>query len=87
MSAFGPDEQLRYSPLVAPAYIDGQRCVIIRKELAEFEPRLYRFFIGFAVDNELQIGFDADAVASLLPEIAQRLARDEPMPRSVAEDY
>ena len=79
MSAFGADEQLRYSPLVTPALRDGLRCVIVRRELAELEPRLFRFFLSFAVDNELQITFDADAIATMLPEVARRLSQDVPM--------
>jgi Protein of unknown function (DUF3579) len=78
MSAFGADEQLRYSPLVTPALRDGLRCVIVRRELAELEPRLFRFFLSFAVDNELQITFDADAVATLLPDTVRRMSRDTP---------
>ena len=78
MSAFGADEQLRYSPLVTPALRDGLRCVIVKRELAELEPRLFRFFLSFAVDNDLQITFDADAVATLLPETVRRMSRDTP---------
>ena len=33
MSAFGPDEQLRYSPLVTPALRDGLRCVVCAASL------------------------------------------------------
>lgn len=90
MSAFGADEQLRYSPLVTPALRDGLRCVIVRRELAELEPRLFRFFLSFAVDNELQITFDADAVATLLPDTVRRMSRDTPaVPTkpAKAEDY
>ena len=91
MSAFGADEQLRYSPLVTPALRDGLRCVIVKRELAELEPRLFRFFLSFAVDNELQITFDADAVATLLPEVARRLSQDVPAhavaPLRPDEDY
>lgn len=79
MSAFGADEQLRYSPLVTPALRDGLRCVIVRRELAELEPRLFRFFLSFAVDNELQITFDADSVATLLPDIVRRMSRETPV--------
>ena len=91
MSAFGADEQLRYSPLVTPALRDGLRCVIVRRELAQLEPRLFRFFLSFAVDNELQITFDADAIATMLPEVARRLSQDVPT-RAVSslkpeEDY
>ena len=90
MSAFGADEQLRYSPLVTPALRDGLRCVIVRRELAELEPRLFRFFLSFAVDNELQITFDADAVATLLPDTVRHLSQETPVPSatsSKAEDY
>ena len=68
MSAFGADEQLRYSPLVTPALRDGLRCVIVRRELAELEPRLFKFFLSFAVDNDLQITFDADTVRRMSRE-------------------
>ncbi len=90
MSAFGPDEQLRYSPLVAPAMRGGVRCVLVRGELAELEPRLFRFFLGFALDNELQVTMDADAVASVLPDALARLTTEgvpAPVPSSTNEDY
>ena len=94
MSAFGADEQLRYSPLVTPALREGLRCVIVKRELAELEPRLFRFFLSFAVDNDLQITFDADAVATLLPDTVRRMSRDAPAVSSAAppaaaknEDY
>ena len=90
MSAFGADEQLRYSPLITPALRDGLRCVIVRRELAELEPRLFRFFLSFAVDNELQITFNADAVATLLPDTVKRMSRDTTLvPAQVEkpEDY
>ena len=94
MSAFGADEQLRYSPLITPALRDGLRCVIVKRELAELEPRLFRFFLSFAVDNDLQITFDADAVATLLPDAVRRISRETPAVSSNAvsvavknEDY
>ncbi len=90
MSAFGPDEQLRYSPLVAPAMRGGVRCVLVRGELAELEPRLFRFFLGFALDNELQVTMDADAVASVLPDALARLSSEgaqAPAALKVSEDY
>ncbi len=91
MSAFGPDEQLRYSPLVTPALRDGLRCVIVRRQLAELEPRLFKFFLSFALDNDLQITFDADAVATLLPDTVRRMSQDSPPPRPAiatkSEDY
>ena len=91
MSAFGTDEQLRYSPLVTPALRDGLRCVIVRRELAELEPRLFKFFLSFAVGNDLQITFDGDAVATLLPDTVRRMSRETPAAAPTApiknEDY
>jgi Protein of unknown function (DUF3579) len=94
MSAFGADEQLRYSPLVTPALRDGLRCVIVKRELAVLEPRLFKFFLSFAVDNDLQITIDADAVATLLPESVRRMSQDSAVlaPKAVtiaarSEDY
>lgn len=90
MSAFGADEQLRYSPLVTPALRDGLRCVIVKRELAVLEPRLFKFFLSFAVDNDLQITIDADAVATLLPESARRMSQDAAVlvrPAASSEDY
>jgi len=90
MSAFGADEQLRYSPLVTPALRDGVRCVIVRRELAALEPRLFKFFLSFALDNDLQITFDADAVASLLPETVWLMSQEAPAkvaPPVQPEDY
>lgn len=84
MSAFGADEQLRYSPLVTPALRDGLRCVIVRRELAELEPRLFKFFLSFAVDNDLQITFNADAVATLLPDTVRHMSRETPAVASPA---
>jgi Protein of unknown function (DUF3579) len=90
MSAFGADEQLRYSPLVQPALREGLRCVIVKRELAALEPRLFKFFLSFAVENELQIAFDADAVATLLPDAAKRMSTDvvaAPRVAPKSEDY
>ncbi|TAG49670.1 MAG: DUF3579 domain-containing protein [Betaproteobacteria bacterium] len=90
MSAFGADEQLRYSPLVQPALRDSIRCVIVKAELGALEPRLFKFFLSFAVENELQITYDADAVATLLPAAAKKLSVDGPpvLVRSAkSEDY
>jgi hypothetical protein len=90
MSAFGADEQLRYSPLVQPALRDGIRCVIVKAELGALEPRLFKFFLSFAVENELQITYDADAVATLLPAAAKKLSVDGPpvvLRSAKSEDY
>lgn len=55
MSSFGADEQLRYSSHVRPTTIDGVGCVVISGELAGIEPRVYKFLLDFANDNDLTI--------------------------------
>ena len=63
-SAFGEDRKLIYSPLVLPVQVGGARAVIVGHELEAIEPRLFRFLISFAQDNELQVVRIRDARAS-----------------------
>jgi len=68
-SAFGDDHKLSYSPFVRPISVGSAKAVIVAHELEALEPRLFRFFLGFAHDNELQI----ERVVHALAE-PQRLA-------------
>jgi hypothetical protein len=72
MSVFGHQQKLKYSPYVRPVHIDGVRAVVVGAKLAELEPRLYNFLLHFASDNELQVTYQADAIASLLPPVQQK---------------
>ena len=60
-SVLGVDHRLNYSPYVKPTTINGVRCVVVDKQLAALEPRAYRFILGFAKDNELQVLESNDA--------------------------
>ena len=82
-SAFGEDRKLIYSPLVLPVLVGGTRAVIVGHELEAIEPRLFRFLISFAQDNELHVVRMKNALASprglvppALPAGAQRESRD-----------
>jgi hypothetical protein len=55
LSFFGAEHRLRYSPLVRPYNEDDCQCVLIDPILAQIEPRLFRFLLSFANDNELNI--------------------------------
>lgn len=55
MSAFGGDHRMQYSPFVYPVTADGVRCVVVDTRLEQIEPMAYRFLLGFAKDNELQV--------------------------------
>jgi hypothetical protein len=63
-SAFGEDHKLAYSPLVLPMTIASVKVVIVGHELESLEPRLFRFLMAFAQDNELQTMAASDALAA-----------------------
>jgi len=54
-SVLGEDHRLSYSPYVKPTTIDGVRCVVVDRKLEEVDARAFRFLLGFAKDNELQL--------------------------------
>ena len=69
LSTFGADNRMSYSPYVQPVTLDGVKCVLVDKKLEAVEPSAYRFLIGFAQDNELQLEEGA-AWVSAHPETA-----------------
>ncbi len=60
---------LCYSPYCMPTLVDGVRCVVLSRALAETEPMAYQFVRNFARDNNLEtveaciVEFDAEASA------------------------
>ena len=55
MSTFGPDRRLQYSPLVQPCLIQGQRCLVIDRDMEQKHPEIYSQIMKFAQDNQLRI--------------------------------
>ena len=55
MSTFGGYGKTQYSPYVFPIVSAGQKCVVVDIRLKDLEPMAYKFLVGFANDNELQI--------------------------------
>jgi hypothetical protein len=55
LSSFGADNRMSYSPYVRPMTLDGIKCVVVDKKLEQVESQAYRFLMGFAQDNELQM--------------------------------
>ena len=47
--------KMKYSPHVRPILMDGVRCVYVSAELQTVEPRVFRFLMDFARDNELEV--------------------------------
>jgi len=50
-----PGSHLNYSPWCIPTVIDGVKCVIVNRELRDFEPMAWDFVINFAKDNDLKM--------------------------------
>ena len=83
-SAFHLSVRLSYSELVEPVMVGGVRAVIVSGKLAEKEPRLYRFLLNFARDNDLATAETPDASSapqSLTPPKIERPGRSAGEPR------
>lgn len=58
-----PGSHLSYSPWCIPTNVNGVKCVVLHRDLQDFEPMAWDFCINFAKDNELQV-----VEACLLPD-------------------
>jgi len=50
-----PGSHLNYSPWCIPTVIEGVKCVIVHRDLREYEPMAWDFVINFAKDNDLKV--------------------------------
>ncbi|HEY0824438.1 MAG TPA: DUF3579 domain-containing protein [Ramlibacter sp.] len=50
-----PGSHLNYSPWCIPTVIEGVKCVIVHRDLREYEPMAWDFVINFAKDNNLKV--------------------------------
>lgn len=55
LASFGKDHRLQYSSAVAPSMIDGEKCLVVARNLDELNPEAYAFVMGFAKSNQLSI--------------------------------
>ena len=53
--AMRPGSHLGYSPWCTPTSRDGVKCVVVHRDLRDFEPMAWDFCLNFARDNDLQI--------------------------------
>lgn len=58
LASFGRDHRLHYSNAVAPCMINGERCLVVARNLSEINPDAYEFIMGFAKSNQLCIRED-----------------------------
>ncbi len=55
LASFGTDHRLQYSNAVAPCMINGEKCLVVARNLNEINPDAYDFVMGFAKSNQLCI--------------------------------
>lgn len=58
LASFGNDQRLQYSNSVAPCMIDGEKCLVVARNLNNINPDAYDFIMGFAKSNQLCIRED-----------------------------
>jgi hypothetical protein len=56
-----PGSHLGYSPWCVPTSVNGVRCVIIHRDLRDYDVMAWDFCMNFAKDNDLQISQGAPA--------------------------
>jgi len=55
LSHVGNDNRLNYSPQVCPVTRAGVRCVVIKNDLERQDPRVFKFLMDFARENDLEV--------------------------------
>lgn len=58
LAHFGRDNRLRYDQAVQPCMIDGEKCLVVARGLADSNPAAYDFLMTFARSNDLKIRID-----------------------------
>lgn len=58
LASFDEDRRLRYSTSVKPCIVDGEKCLIVARCLADANPNAYQFVMEFAASNNLKIQVD-----------------------------
>ena len=58
LASFGSDHRLKYSNAVMPCVIEGEKCLVVARNLNEVNPDAYEFVMSFARSNQLCIRED-----------------------------
>lgn len=58
LASFGRDNKLRYDRGVHPCIINGNKCLVIARELQDNDPVAYQYVMEFAEQNGLRIQRD-----------------------------
>lgn len=55
LATFGSDHRLHYAAEVQPCIVQGERCLVVARDLEEKQPEIYRQIMAFAHENKLRI--------------------------------
>jgi hypothetical protein len=55
VAQYGPDRRLRYTRLVHPQVIDGEKCLVVNGAFAKQQPALYDHILEFVRSNRLRL--------------------------------
>lgn len=55
LASFGTDQRLKYSTAVAPCMVNGEKCLVVARNLNDINPDAYEFVMNFAKSNQLSI--------------------------------
>jgi hypothetical protein len=58
LASYDENRRLRYSEDVSPCTIQGTRCLIISRDMAQRNPEGFKFVMQFAGDNGLRVQAD-----------------------------
>ena len=58
LASFSNDRRLRYHASVKPCIIDGQKCLVVARCLADSNPQAYEYIMNFAQNNRLHVQID-----------------------------
>ena len=69
LASFGSDHRLHYDRSVCPCIVEGEKCLVVARGLAEINPGAYEFIMNFANSNKLTIKADRRVgERALIPE-------------------
>ncbi|MDH5409152.1 MAG: DUF3579 domain-containing protein [Gammaproteobacteria bacterium] len=58
LAGFCSQKKLKYCNSVQPCIIEGEKCLVVSRNLENIDPASYEFVLGFARSNHLKIVVD-----------------------------
>lgn len=58
LARYGPDHRLAYAKNVRPCIVEGEKCLVVERQLSREDPAAFEFILGFARSNHLRVQED-----------------------------